>query len=496
MKVLEIFFTLLLISTSLTILVPQNPKRQQDFFDSIAKNYEQAQSHIKNLKSSSSTKKEENPIPVDYKSGQIPISGTDGKEKGKMFYLYFPSNNDPKTDPLIVWFTGGPGCASELAAVVENGPIKIVKDKDGQVKAVKSPEGAWNTNANVLYIDNPLGVGFSTLNNKKQPVSTEEELSREFGNFMIDWLNLADFQDLKGRDLYITGESYAGHYVPWVSNHLYNMNNPDINLQGIAIGNGLSNPNLQYKEYTEFSELEENMDYTRITDEQKPYLNNASDLCSQMNLFRNPSLALPFSHACNIMTDIIIAPDAVTKKTQPDATQKFNTYNIKIPCDIPGLCYDFSNEEQFFNEPEVQKALNVPPKENGDPQKFESCTTTAGLGLRINDWWRDASHEVVELLESGIKVLVYSGDLDYICNWKGGESWTYNLRWSGQAAFQGQGYEPVYMYSKRMNEEKPYGQKRAYRNFEFLKVLEAGHMVPMDQPKAALSMINRLIGAD
>ena len=98
------------------------------------------------------------------------------------------------------------------------------------MKAIKRPEGAWNTKANLLYIDNPLGVGFSTLNDKKEPVESEEELAREFGNFLVDWLNLPDFVEMKGRDLYVTGESYAGHYVPWVSNHLYNMNNPDINL--------------------------------------------------------------------------------------------------------------------------------------------------------------------------------------------------------------------------------------------------------------------------
>ena len=126
-----LLLVLLTIGTCLSLLVPPSPERQKAFFDSITKNYETAESHINNLKSSSTKVNEENPIPVDYKSGQIGINGTDGKERGKMFYLYFPSMNDPKTDPLIIWFTGGPGCASELAAVVENGPIEIVKDKDG-----------------------------------------------------------------------------------------------------------------------------------------------------------------------------------------------------------------------------------------------------------------------------------------------------------------------------------------------------------------------------
>ena len=74
---------------------------------------------------------------------------------GEIFYWYFPSRNSISTDPWILWLTGGPGCGSEIAIFYENGPFLIKDDK-----LVKNEYG-WNNNANLIYIDNPLGAGLS-----------------------------------------------------------------------------------------------------------------------------------------------------------------------------------------------------------------------------------------------------------------------------------------------------------------------------------------------
>lgn len=77
----------------------------------------------------------------------------------QMFYWYFPSRTSPETDPLILWLTGGPGCSSELALFVENGPFKI---DERTLELSKNPH-SWNHRANLLYIDQPLGAGFSSV---------------------------------------------------------------------------------------------------------------------------------------------------------------------------------------------------------------------------------------------------------------------------------------------------------------------------------------------
>jgi len=77
-------------------------------------------------------------------SGTLPL-----KEKDDMFYWWFESRNSPENDPIILWLTGGPGCASEIALFFENGPYKFLDDK----KSLTQNPHSWNSNANLLYVD-------------------------------------------------------------------------------------------------------------------------------------------------------------------------------------------------------------------------------------------------------------------------------------------------------------------------------------------------------
>jgi carboxypeptidase C (cathepsin A) len=84
-------------------------------------------------------------------SGLVDLDKNDNGigNKDDMFYWWFESRNDPKNDPLVLWLTGGPGCASEIALFYENGPYQF--EKDG--KTLKSNPHSWNSKANLLYVD-------------------------------------------------------------------------------------------------------------------------------------------------------------------------------------------------------------------------------------------------------------------------------------------------------------------------------------------------------
>jgi cathepsin A (carboxypeptidase C) len=166
--------------------------------------------------------------------------------ENEMFYWFFPSRRAPSADPLILWLTGGPGCSSEIALFVENGPFRI----DKKTMEVGTNPWSWNTRANLIYIDQPLGTGLSTVD-PKNLIKTEQEISIEVYTFLTKFLEL--FPSLKGRDFYVFGESYAGHYVPNISNYIFHKKNPNLILKGAAIGNGLPDPWVQYSAYAEFS---------------------------------------------------------------------------------------------------------------------------------------------------------------------------------------------------------------------------------------------------
>merc|ERR1711865_342473 len=98
--------------------------------------------------------------------------------------------------------------------------------------------------------------------------------------------------------------------------------------------------------------------------------------------------------------------------------------------------------------------------------------------------------KVADLLHGGIRVMIYAGDVDYICNWLGNKKWTLALNWTGQADFNAAEDKP-YM----LNATHQMGRIRTAANFSFVQVYQAGHMVPKDQPDAALLMLNDFLSS-
>ncbi|KAK4286416.1 hypothetical protein QN277_002974 [Acacia crassicarpa] len=380
----------------------------------------------------------------------------------RMFYLFFESRSNNKKDPVVIWLTGGPGCGSELALFYENGPFQIT-----QALSLVWNDYGWDKVSNILYIDQPLGTGFSHASNKKDIPHDEERV----GNDMFDFLQafFKEHSEFVENDFYITGESYAGHYIPAIASRIHQANKANegihINLKGFAIGNGLTDPEIQYAAYTDFA-LENGLinsdDYNRINTMVPQCLQHIQD-CGN----KGGKACETAFFACNddIFEQILTAAGNV------------NYYDIRKKCDKPG-CYDFSSMETFLNKEEVREALGV-----GD-MRYVSCNEKVYSAMR-NDWMKNLEVGIPSLLEDGIRMLVYEGEKDLICNWLGNERWVDSMKWSGQAAFMA---SPNVSFVVDGQEA---GKLRSHEPLSFLKIHEAGHLVPMDQPKAALEMLTR-----
>jgi len=118
-----------------------------------------------------------------------------------------------------VWLNGGPGCSSMLGLFVEHGP-KIVDGADSK-NHYKNNDYSWNKNANVLYIESPAGVGFSKA--AENDMKTNDLLqSKDLYTALSAWFD--KFDDFKDNELYISGESYGGIYVPYLAYQVYQNN--------------------------------------------------------------------------------------------------------------------------------------------------------------------------------------------------------------------------------------------------------------------------------
>ncbi|EAZ38365.1 hypothetical protein OsJ_22740 [Oryza sativa Japonica Group] len=171
-------------------------------------------------------------------AGYVTVNETHGRA---LFYWFFEAASDVATKPLVLWLNGGPGCSSlGYGALEESGPF-LVNNND---TLIINPE-SWNKEANLLFVESPAGVGFSYTNTTTDLAHFGDNLTAHDAHaFLVNWLER--FPQFKGHDLYIAGESYAGHYVPQLATKILHFNKKKkehddddriINLKGIMIGN-------------------------------------------------------------------------------------------------------------------------------------------------------------------------------------------------------------------------------------------------------------------
>ncbi|KAF7358042.1 Alpha/beta-hydrolase [Mycena venus] len=148
---------------------------------------------------------------------------------GKNGSLTAPADAN-NTDPWIIWLQGGPGSSGMIALTTENGPIHLQPNGTWFIN-----EFSWNTLADTIWVDQPVGTGFSTSDSKGY-VSDEDQTGEDFIGFLSNLVKV--FPSLATRPLFLTGESYAGTYIPYITKHIFQTPKPPVNLKKITIGDG------------------------------------------------------------------------------------------------------------------------------------------------------------------------------------------------------------------------------------------------------------------
>lgn len=387
------------------------------------------------------------------------------------FYWFFESRSAPSTDPVLLWLTGGPGCSSEVALFGENGPCKV--SKDGNSTTLN--DFSWNTNANLLYVDQPTGTGFSYgtgLDHSEAGVAAD----------MYDFLQqfFKTHTEYSKLDFYAFGESYAGHYIPAVTHQIWKNNNNlprgaiTINLKGTSVGNGLVDPEVQYGYYPEMA-ISTNHHNASVSHGTYLVMKAAVPVCTKLikNCQHNVTACVEAIDVCNIA------------EMMPYQATGLNPYDMREKCAVPPLCYDFSNVATYLGKDDVKEQLGVKGR------KWSDCNHEVAMLFELSgDWMKNFQTQIPDQLNAGIRVLIYAGDQDYICNWLGNQAWAKNMDWTHKADFNA-----AKVTDWKVNGTSA-GTLQTSNGFSFLRVYDAGHMVPMNQPKNALEMVRQFINAE
>ncbi|TCD69154.1 hypothetical protein EIP91_008631 [Steccherinum ochraceum] len=170
-------------------------------------------------------------------AGNIPV-GRANSPNDTLFFWAFEKDNGSLTaaagelndEPWGIWLNGGPGSSSMLGMMFENGPVHVADDL-----SVFQNNFSWNKLADYIWVDQPVGTGFSTVDADGM-VKDEDAMGQDFMGFLANLVKV--FPSLKTRPFFLTGESYSGTYIPYITKTYFGLTDPPVNLRKIAIGDG------------------------------------------------------------------------------------------------------------------------------------------------------------------------------------------------------------------------------------------------------------------
>ncbi len=312
-------------------------------------------------------------------------------------------------------------------------------------------------------MDQPVGTGYSYAGSSEAYAVTEEDVAQDLYFFLHAWLK--EYPYYAEAPLVIAGESYGGHYIPAFAYKILQENelgiNRLINLVGIAIGDGLTDPCSQV--------------------ETGPRAAYDFGIVDAKTFARSKAAAIKASAAC-----------AVENYT---AAHEFREEMESIVLDASGINkydirtfdnYDYMHDrmDSYLNLPETKRMLNVP-----DNIPF---VTDAEVSQKLYDDVMKSQADKFPYLLERIRVLLYQGQFD----WKDGpfsnEKWLASIQWSGKSGYLASARQKWLTPAADGSMELS-GWVQHYESLTEIVVNGAGHLAPMDQPLRLFDMIQRFV---
>ncbi|KAF9448783.1 serine carboxypeptidase [Macrolepiota fuliginosa MF-IS2] len=374
-----------------------------------------------------------------------------------LWFWFFESRSNPDTAPLALWFNGGPGSSSMIGLLQELGPCRITNDS----KSVTLNPFSWNNEANLLFIDQPVGVGFS---HGDTTVGTSQDAAADVWTFMQIFFSDPRFAKYQPNNLAIWTESYGGHYGPTFAAHFLAQNTAidqgsisgiKLNLKVLGVGDGLTDPLNQYPGYLTYA------------------ANNSYHPLVSSSVLNRAETAWSSSSGCKAK---ITSCYNGGSNSVCSSAQSYCNNNILSPLAGNWDVYYVLTQNPDPYPPAIASYLNsVASTIGGEVTWTESSDTVynhfAATG-KLCDWMRNSRPNLETVINAGVRTIVYDGDADYILNFNGVEAMVNALDTKFTTTYQAQSFAN---FTVR-------GQSAAlYKNagtFSYIRFFGAGHEVP------------------
>ena len=373
------------------------------------------------------------------------------------FYWLCPARTGDTAAPLLVWLNGGPGSSSMMGLFLENGPYWIADDG-----SLHTRNASWNNNFDVLYVDQPAGTGFSVAQSGAY-ARNQNDVAEAFSAFLANFYH--SYPETRSKQLWLTGESYAGKYLPSIAARFVTHGIP---VAGVAIGNGLTVP----REMT----LTVPASYYAVGILDQSQRGRATRLAEDVAAHIDAGRWSNATAARSVLFDYIDGASGPNTAPNVDSFLKYGDY-------------DESRLSAFLNSAETKRSLNLPDEATW---RQESKAVHEYLS---QDIMKPYDGLLVPILRAGVPVLLYQGQLDVRDGVAATEAWLANWSWTGRRRFLD---SPRKAWVSPRGTPKPEGVAGYYRScggLTHLTVNGAGHLVPHDAPTQALNMIERFVAS-
>jgi len=427
------------------------------------------------------------PLPSKHYSGLMNIPGSQ-----KMAHYWFvEAETNPATAPLFLWLNGGPGCSSLDGLLYEQGPIHVNEANTSQL--LYNPY-TWTKLVNMIFLESPTGVGFSFSPNPADLITNDTQSAQDNFLFLTAWF--AAYPEYAANDFYLSGESYAGVYVPMLAQRITvaaEAGEATINLKGFMVGNGCTGSEIGICGYY-FSGLGQGRKMLKDFLSGHALMSMAvsqelDSLCGDYNT-PTPQCLEAFSamqdtvgsvNAYDIYTPCIKGGDVAVpfEHSRSRVTSGPGAPSLTGPVD----CIDGIAAATWINTPEVIQALHV---EAAMP--YVKTWTICSGSIKYSKTATNLPATIYPELISLYRVLVYNGDVDACVPWEDNAGWTSGLNYTEQSA-----WHPWLLENQVGGYATVYTVPNAPHTFTFVTVKGSGHMVPEYQPASALEMLTRFV---
>ncbi|OBT94807.1 hypothetical protein VE01_06309 [Pseudogymnoascus verrucosus] len=438
------------------------------------------------------------------------------------FWLWEAETQQGKND-LIIWFNGGPACSSLLGLFKIHGPVIFPK---AATKPQRNPY-SWTRGANVLYIDQPIGTGFST--------GTSNNTDNEHNTAaVVKWLDsfFNVFPEMRSKKIHLMGESYAGVFLPYIAKEVQAQKATlKVKLSTLSLGDAFWGNWAAMNNVVALAYIDEHrLSYgTNIPPIMYNVLKQGDKDCgfpavraqityppsgpihipgnpSGANFKRNAPTPPPgyipercdfeggtntperLAYIINYTTCYGICDPydaAYNYYLSPSANREFQPYNINEH-GYDNL-YSDGAYIAYLNRADVQSAIHTPHIQ------FNPCNDDLG-GLLVSNDRRiqpqpPAYTIVPNLISQGVKVHIFNGILDYVIPHMGQELVLQNTTWGGSQGFS----RPPTCDVLRNSKGQQVSQGREERGMSYYTFQNAGHRVAQDDPEGSLQWLIKVV---